>query len=266
MYQHLIDVNNTSILSPKQIRDGWLNHIYSNENAPSGENFLWVSNETAYYLMLKGMLPPKTSEPENNSNYSMIDAQLTTEIFGVLCPIRNDIALKMAHLPIRVTSKFDSEWVSKFYVSMHSLASQVDSELSVKDQIDWLASQSRKLLPEDSYSARIYDYVRKLYLENPDKDNWEKTRDQVHERYQLKSNDGYTYINPFDSGINFAASLISLFYGGGDLKRTIQIGTLAGWDSDNPTATWGGLLGFILGKEKIHKVLIIIRCLILTDT
>ena len=40
MYQHLLDINNVSILSPEQIRKGWLNHIYSNENAPSGENFL----------------------------------------------------------------------------------------------------------------------------------------------------------------------------------------------------------------------------------
>ena len=45
-----------------------------------------------------------------------------------------------------------------------------------------------------------------------------------------------------------------MFYGQGDLKRTIQIGTLVGWDSDNPTATWGGLLGFILGKKKIMKI------------
>ena len=36
-------------------------------------------------------------------------------------------------------------------------------------------------------------------------------------------------------------------------KETIKIGTLAGWDSDNPTATWGGLLGFILGKEGVEK-------------
>jgi len=33
----------------------------------------------------------------------------------------------------------------------------------------------------------------------------------------------------------------------------IKIGTLAGWDSDNPTATWGGLLGFMLGKEGVEK-------------
>jgi hypothetical protein len=29
--------------------------------------------------------------------------------------------------------------------------------------------------------------------------------------------------------------------------------TAAGWDSDNPTATWGGLLGFMSGKEGVEK-------------
>ena len=37
--------------------------------------------------------------------------------------------------------------------------------------------------------------------------------------------------------------------------RTIQIGTLVGWDSDNPTATWGGLLGFLLGEEGVRQEL-----------
>jgi len=57
----------------------------------------------------------------------------------------------------------------------------------------------------------------------------------------------------FAGGINFGASLVSLFYGEGDIVETIKIGTLAGWDSDNPTATWGGLLGFMLGKEGVEK-------------
>jgi hypothetical protein len=42
-------------------------------------------------------------------------------------------------------------------------------------------------------------------------------------------------------------------YGEGDIIETIKIGTLAGWDSDNPTATWGGLLGFMIGKNEIEK-------------
>ena len=57
----------------------------------------------------------------------------------------------------------------------------------------------------------------------------------------------------FAAGINFGASLISLFYGEGNYQETIKIGALAGWDSDNPTATWGGLIGFMLGKRGIEK-------------
>ena len=44
-----------------------------------------------------------------------------------------------------------------------------------------------------------------------------------------------------------------MFYGEGDIKETIKIGVLAGWDSDNPTATWGGMLGFMIGKEGVEE-------------
>ena len=30
-----------------------------------------------------------------------------------------------------------------------------------------------------------------------------------------------------------------------------------GWDSDNPTATWGGLIGFMIGKDVELKKLLI---------
>ncbi len=254
MYQYLLDYHNVSILSPDQIREGWLNHIYSNESAPNNENFLWVSNESAYYLMKEGLVPPFTSEPENNSHYTMIDAQLTTEIFGLFSPARPDIALQMAHLPIRTTAKYDAEWISEFYVTMHSLASAVPDSLIIEKKLVWLAKEARKRLPDSAYSAKMYDFIYASYTTNLDKNDWEKTRDQVYQRYQKNSTDGYSYQQPFDAGINFAASLISLFYGAGNIPRTIQIGTLAGWDSDNPTATWGGLLGFLLGKEGIKKV------------
>lgn len=248
MYQHLLDVNNVSVLTPEQIRDGWLKHIKSKE-----ENYLWVSNEAAFRLMEAGMLPPATSEPENNKYDEMIDAQLTTEIFGFFAPTRPDVALKMAHLPIRVTAKDNAAWASEFYVTMYSLASSIDKNRPLKDQVFWLAEQARKHLPETSYVATMYDFVKGRYDANPDKDNWEATRDEVYERYQRGRNDGYSYNQSFDSGINFAASLVSLFYGEGDLRRTIRIGMLTGWDSDNPTATWGGLLGFILGKDGVEK-------------
>lgn len=252
MYQHLMYTNKTSMLSPDQIKDGWLKHIKKEE-----ENYLWIANQQAYDLMSEGMLPPATGHPENNPHYEMIDAQLTTEVFGLLAPTRPDFALQMAHLPIRTTARENAAWISEFYIIMHALAPLVDQGLSMKEQVQWLADQGRKRLPESSYARKMYDFVKSKY---DDGLSWEATRDSVYVRYQVQQQDGYSitsqslYCNGcFAAGINFAASLVSLFYGEGDIKETIKIGTLAGWDSDNPTATWAGLLGFMIGKNGIEK-------------
>jgi hypothetical protein len=91
------------------------------------------------------------------------------------------------------------------------------------------------------------------YNNNPDKDDWEATRDAFYSTYVVGGADGYQYTNWWDAGSNFGLSMISLMYGEGDLPRTIQIGTLSGMDSDNPTATWGGLLGFLCGYEGVQQ-------------
>jgi len=246
IYQSILDVNNRSIVTSEQIAEGWLKHI-------EGNRYIWVSNRAAVNLMRKGILPPETSNPQNNKDYDQIDAQLTTEIFGLFAPARPDVALKMAHMPIRTTAFTNAEWISEFYVIMHSLASRVDPKLSMKEKTLWLAERARKRLPAESFPAKMYDFVKKEYDSNPDRDNWEKTRDSLHNRYVGKDTDGYKYRWHIDAGINFGASLVSLFYGEGDYKRTVRIGALCGWDSDNPTATWGGLLGFMIGREGVEK-------------
>ena len=248
IYQNILDVNNTSVVSGKMIRDGWLKHIKHEE-----QNFLWVSNEKALHLMLDGFTPPLTSLPENNPHFDQIDAQLTTEIFGLLAPSRPDVALKMSHLPIRTTAYRDAEWIAEFYVVMHALAPVVDPELSTHEQVMWLAAEARKRIPHESFAAKMYDFVKREYEKNEDKDNWEVTRDFLNWRHTGQTTDGYNYRSWFDAGINYGASLISLFFGQGDLKRTIRIGSLCGWDSDNPTATWGGLIGFLIGKEGVEN-------------
>ena len=264
LYQHLLLTHQTSILSGEQIRDGWLKHIYSDENTPlvnsSGEkdNFLWVSNQRAHDLMrTEGLVPPATSDPQNNPEYDMIDAQLTTEIFGLFAPARPDVAIRMAYLPIRATARENAAWASEFYVVMYSLASYVDKELPMKEQIQWMADAARQWLPDDSYTARMFDFVQSRYHASVP---WEQARDDVYQRYQVGQLDGYDitsrdlYCNGcFASGINFASSIVSLLYGEGDFKATVKIAVLAGWDSDNPAATWGGLLGFMYGKDGIER-------------
>lgn len=258
MYQHLLYTNQTTMLTGEQIREGWLKHIKHEE-----ENYLWVANQRALELMMAGKVPPETSDPAVSKDtiydnyHEMIDAQLTTEIFGFFSPARTDIALKMSHLPIRTTARENAAWISEFYVIMYSLASRVDETLSKKEQILWMADQARKRLPNNSYSAKMFDFVKSRYEQGV---SWETARDAIYERYQVNQMDGYDITSKnifcngcFVGGINFAASMVSLFYGEGDLKETIKIGSLCGWDSDNPTATWGGLLGFMYGKKGVEE-------------
>ena len=252
IYQHLLYTNGSNVLSPNQIRDGWLKHI-----KPEEENYLWVSNQKAFDLMKDGVFPPETGNPNLNEHFEMIDAQLTTEIFGLFAPTRPDVALNMAHLPIQTTARNEAEDISNFYVTMYSLASITDNEKTLNQRISWMSDKAREVLPNSSYSAQMFDYTRKLHKSGI---AWEQARDSIYYRYQVNQKDGYDitskklYCNGcFAAGINFAASLVSLFYGEGDLKETIKIGTLAGWDSDNPTATWGGLIGFMIGKDGIEE-------------
>ena len=253
MYQELMFQGNETILSPEDIRNGWLKHIKIEE-----ENFLWVSNQKAFDLMNQGFLPPETSNPEFNEHFDMIDAQLTTEIFGLLSPINYKYALKMSNLPVRTTSRGDAALISEFYIIIHSLASTINPNMPLHKELVRISDLASEILNKDSYSYKMYDYVKKKFESGI---KWEHTRDSIYNRYQVKQMDGYDitsrelYCNGcFASGINFASSLVSYFYGKGDFKETIKIASLSGWDSDNPASTWGGLLGFIHGKTKIENI------------
>ena len=252
MYQYLQNFYETNILTPSQIRDGWLKHIYIEE-----ENYLWVSNQRAFDLMLEGFEPPETSNPEKNEFNDMIDAQLTTEIFGLFSPTKPEFAIEMSRLPIQTTARDEAQEIAEFYVRMYSNASNTKNLKSIKEKMFWLAKESRSKLNNNLYPSKMYDYIKGLYDSGI---KWEQTRDSIYYRYQVNQKDGYNitsknlYCNGcYAAGINFASSLVSLFYGEGDLKETIKIGTLAGWDSDNPTSTWGGLIGFIIGREMVEK-------------
>lgn len=252
IYQHLLYTHQTSLLTGNQIRDGWLKHIKSEE-----ENYLWVSNQRAFDLMKEGVVPPATGDPENNEHYDMIDAQLTTEIFGLFAPTKPQIALKMANIPIRTTARENAAMISEFYVYMHALASIPQEGGTLGNRLRDMARKASQVLGENTYSSYMYNYVLAKYESGI---SWEQARDSIYVRYQVEQQDGYRmtdqniYCNGcFAAGINFAASLISLFYGDGDIRETIKIGSLCGWDSDNPTATWGGLIGFMIGKEGVEK-------------
>lgn len=269
IYLQLMKTSQSPLLTAAEIRAGWLAHIYSDADTPhrnkegQPENFLWVSNQQAFDLMQQGMLPPLTGQLPYNPHYDMIDAQLTTELFGVLAAGRPDIALLLADLPIRTVASSEAADIARFYVYLHAevagLPAHVRSNPAARRQALFdIAAKARQLLPANQYPARMYDFVYQQFAQGKP---WEQVRDALYQRYQVEEQDGYQLRHRhlycdgcFAAGINFAASLLSYFYGAGDMQQTLKIAVLAGWDSDNPAATWGGLYGVLLGDKAIRQL------------
>jgi len=243
VYLHLMTQHDTNLLTPEQIAEGWKTHI---------NDYIWVSNRQARDWMDRGVLPPATGMGVVNSDYLMIDAQLTTEFFGAIAPGMPQEALRLANLPIRTTAAGYAAHAAQFFVVMYSLAPLVDPSQSGRDQVIWLVEQARQYIPDTSKTADIADFVLNEFLNNPDPDNWERTRDAISLRYQRAADrNGFVYREWWESSVNFATGLMAMLYGQGDFKRTVQIGVLSGWDSDNGTATMGGLLGLMMGTDAL---------------
>ena len=233
--------------TPEELQTDWFDHTSPNE-------FIWVSNLAAQTLMrgTPAVLPPATSLLTANDQSLMIDAQLTTEIFGALSPGMPTKSLDIADLPIRTTASSFSAHAAQFHVVLYSLAAVVDTNLPLREQILWLVRTARRYIPNTSKTADVIDLVVQDYVNNPNVDDWERTRDLVAIEFQSEdAQNGYRYLEWYESSVNLAGGLIALLYGEGDFRRTVRIGSLSGWDSDNGTATMGGLLGLLIGTQAI---------------
>ncbi|GAB4214843.1 MAG: hypothetical protein OHK0013_39850 [Sandaracinaceae bacterium] len=186
----------------------------------------------------------------------MIDAQLTTEIFGALAPGRPAHALALAELPITTVASGYAVHAAQLHVALYALAPVVDPMLTPPEQIACLVAGARSLIPDGSKTADVVDLVVALHAESRDRDDWERARDELARVFQSEADAyGYRYLEWYEAPVNLATGLLALLFGEGELVRTIRIGTLSGWDSDNGTATMGGLLGLLNGEAWVRAEL-----------
>ena len=212
-----------------QIRDEWVDHL-------NGD--IWVATRAARDLMDRGVLPPETGRlPLNPEGEWAMDAQLETELFGLLNPGEPTRARSEAQFFARVMSNGPAVDASAFYAHLYAMA-------FVTDDVAALIADARANEPADSIVAPIVDDVIRWHAESPD--DWRAVRERIRLRYD-------TDPEFWASRVNFAATVMALLYGDGDLRATLNIAGLAGWDADNNMTTAAGLIGVIVGFDALPE-------------
>lgn len=213
----------------EQIRDEWVEHLQGD---------IWVATRAARDLMDAGVVPPETGSIALNPEGAWaIDAQLQTELFGLLNPGEPMRARNEARFFAEVTNRGPAVDASAFYAHLYAMAF---TDLPVAD----LLTNARAAEPAGSIVAPIYDQVVAWQTDAPD--DWRSTRQRIRDAYD-------TDPEWWASRVNFAATIMALLYGEGDLRRTLDIAGLAGWDADNNMTTAAGLLGIQVGFEDLPE-------------
>ncbi|NJN84044.1 MAG: ADP-ribosylglycohydrolase family protein, partial [Caldilineaceae bacterium] len=167
-------------------------------------------------------MPPETGSAERNPDgVWSIDAQLQTELFGLIAPGMPDEASRRAAYFARVTNSGLAVEVSAFYAALYAQA-YFDSDL------DSLLRNAQARFPSDSQLYEIVETVFNWHALNPD--DWRVSRALIRERYD---DDPMWWA----AKVNFASTLMALLYGEGDLLQTMTLAGLAGWDADNNMTT-----------------------------
>lgn len=215
--------------SYEQVTAEWVDHL-------NGD--IWVSTLRARELMDEGVIPPATGSAENNPDgvWSM-DAQLETELFGLLSPGQPLGARERATYFARVTNSGLAVDVSAFYSHLYA-------EAFFEDDIETLLNLA---VTQERFDSQVFEMVaavRGWHLEAPD--DWRATRAKIAEAYD----DDPAW---WASKVNFAVTIMALLYGDQDLIETIHIAGLAGWDADNNMTTAAGLLGVMHGFDGLPE-------------
>lgn len=184
--------------------------------------------------MTQGVVPPETGSAERNPDGAWtMDAQLETELFGLINPRNPTRARAQAEFFARVTNTGPAVEASAFYAHLYSLAFE-------ESDVATLIEQARAGEPPDSLVGSMVDAVVGWHAASPD--DWRATRANIRDAYD----DDPEW---WASRVNFATTIMALLYGDGDLERTIDIAALAGWDADNNMTTAAGLIGIIVGFD-----------------
>ncbi len=218
---------------------------FANAFAHAGYN-LWHANQAARYNILHGINPPQSGHWINNPHADDIDYQIEADFAGLMSPgmpnTASHISDKIGHI-----MNYGDGWYGGVYVgAMYTLA-------FVSNDVDYIVREALKTIPLQSTFYQCVNDVILWHKQFPE--DWQRTWFEIQRKWAEDAGCPEGVFVPFniDAKINAAYIVLGLLYGNGDFTKTMEISTRAGQDSDCNPASAGGILGTMLGYDRIPE-------------
>jgi len=205
---------------------------------------LWHANQAARYNILNGIMPPASGHWMNNPHADDIDFQIEADFAGMMSPGMINTASGICDRTGHIMNYGDGWYGGVFMAAMYSTA-------FISDDIDYIVSQGLKPIPEKSKFYQAINDVIKWHKQYPT--DWKQCWFEFQKKHTDDKGCPEGVFNAFniDASVNAAYVVIGLLYGEKDFFKTMDIATRCGQDSDCNPATAAGILGVVLGYDKI---------------
>lgn len=205
---------------------------------------LWHANQSARYNILNGVPAAEAGHWKNNPHCDDLDFQIEADYAGLMSPGMPNAAVHYSDAIGHLMCYGDGWYGGVYVAAMYALA-------FVSNNVDYVVNEALKVIPAQSDFHKAMQFVIDTYKVNPT--GWKKTWQIVQDKWGNAEvcPDGVAAAFNIDTKINCAYILMGLLYGQGDYTKTIEVSTRCGQDSDCNPASAAGILGTMIGYDKI---------------
>ncbi|WEJ60098.1 ADP-ribosylglycohydrolase family protein [Devosia sp. FJ2-5-3] len=198
----------------------WLNYAAEEHGMYWWGGFGVSTEHTAYRNLRAGIPAPQSGSIAQNGTTvaEQIGGQIFIDSWGWVNPGNPQRAADMSAMAASVAHDGDGLNGARFCAAAIAAAFEAGS-------IDEIIATAMSTIDAGSTYARVCQAVIDFHKANPS--DWRACRDMLEAEWGYDRYPGVCHIIP-----NAGVTIMAILYGAGDLPRTAEIATMAGWDTD----------------------------------
>ncbi|KKB13112.1 hypothetical protein VE25_03235 [Devosia geojensis] len=215
----------------------WLNYAAEEHGMYWWGGYGVSTEHTAYRNLRAGIPAPQSGSIATNGTTvaEQIGGQIFIDSWGWVNPGNPEKAAKMSAMAASVAH--DGEGLNGARFCAAAIAAAFEAQT-----IEEVVAVALATIPPESLYARVANAVIAFHKAHPD--DWRACRDMLTAEWGYDRYPGVCHIIP-----NAGVTVMAIVYGRGDLPRTVEIATMAGWDTDCNAGNAGAIVGTFQGLQ-----------------